>query len=531
MNPRIQIFLVALLATLTYCCQAKGQQEIDLSILYAGEGDSERMEDFRSFLNEHFTHVTTVDLKHFRERVATDHDVVIFDWPRFDPQAFVQITKDSDRPTVLMGAVAGMTGNRLGIKINHLCQCLYGDAHGLRTDHEMFHRPYAVDVTFRDQPTPKNYRDFPGSDDPGPTMKMWKVQQTTKPPGVVSDPFGFEDSPDAEVISSGVNQKGPESVALARHADFFQWGFSASPQKCFANAVCYTSKFDGQRSLVRRQPVMHRRWAFVVAEQSNFANCFAEELLEEADYNRRRLIDLVSEKLEYLYYHSDDSDDHFGVDPDAAHLGLSNRRVESLERCIESLANESKRAAASRMLKRYTGENFDDAQQWQLWLDRNREKLFFSDIAGYRFILAPAASPNRAKVSAPRSKAEQPVAATLRLRDVEDDASRKRLEVRVSIAPGWYIYAINKPVGNARPTSLRLQLPDGVDGVGGWKVPAAKKHQYAIEEAYIYGGDLVPTHLLQLDSTEVAGELECPMEKLIGLGLNVRREKCGLATF
>lgn len=36
---------------------------------------------------------------------------------------------------------------------------------------------------------------------------------------------GFEDSPEAEVISSGVCAKSLDAVAIGRHGNFFHWGF------------------------------------------------------------------------------------------------------------------------------------------------------------------------------------------------------------------------------------------------------------------------------------------------------------------
>ena len=50
-----------------------------------------------------------------------------------------------------------------------------------------------------------------------------------------------------------------QPVAIARHGNFFLWGFSAQPsdmtleaQKCFLNAVCYIKKFDGQKPIVAK---------------------------------------------------------------------------------------------------------------------------------------------------------------------------------------------------------------------------------------------------------------------------------------
>jgi hypothetical protein len=80
-------------------------------------------------------------------------------------------------------------------------------------------------------------------------MTVWKLQTKDYPetdPGLVSGLYGFNDSPDAEVFARGTAGKGPDTVPLGRHANFFLWGFSAPPadmtpaaKRLFVNAVCY----------------------------------------------------------------------------------------------------------------------------------------------------------------------------------------------------------------------------------------------------------------------------------------------------
>jgi hypothetical protein len=123
--------------------------------------------------------------------------------------------------------------------------------------HEIFNKPLKVNLTFEDVPTPEYYVQFAGGNKIEKTTRVWRVQTKKFPeidPGLVSNPDRFGGSPDAESISSGLNSKGPASVALARDRNFFLWGFSASPRdmtpearKCFLNAVCYIKKFDGQK--------------------------------------------------------------------------------------------------------------------------------------------------------------------------------------------------------------------------------------------------------------------------------------------
>src|SRR5262249_42645303 len=78
--------------------------------------------------------------------------------------------------------------------------------------------------------------------------------------GMVADGHGFEDSPDCERISGGVNSKGPRAIAIGRQANLLQWGFYGAPdrmtapaRRAFLNAIVYMRQFDGQVPLVQKQ--------------------------------------------------------------------------------------------------------------------------------------------------------------------------------------------------------------------------------------------------------------------------------------
>ncbi|HTU26143.1 MAG TPA: protein-disulfide reductase DsbD domain-containing protein [Pirellulales bacterium] len=68
---------------------------------------------------------------------------------------------------------------------------------------------------------------------------------------------------------------------------------------------------------------------------------------------------------------------------------------------------------------------------------------------------------------------DQPVAAA-----IDTDARELRpggqfmVSVRVQIRPGWYIYAVDKPAGMVSPTSIQLELSDGIEQAGDWILPA-----------------------------------------------------------
>ena len=77
----------------------------------------------------------------------------------------------------------------------------------------------------------------------------------------------------------------------------------------------------------------------------------------------------------------------FVVDEDAKAIKSSNRRIETLDRCVSMLEKSDRPELALRLLKRYTDESFDTPGQWRGWLDKNRSRMFFSDVGGYKFFL------------------------------------------------------------------------------------------------------------------------------------------------
>ena len=268
--------------------------------------------------------------------------------------------------------------------------------------HEVFRKPFPVEIKLEDFPTPDDYRHWPGGDKLGKTMKVWKVQTKKFPeidPGLVSDPYGFGDSPDAEVISSGLNGKGPEAVALGRHGNFFLWGFAAQPsdmtpeaRKCFVNAVCYIHQFDGQKPLVRKSS-SGRQWALVYAGYAKtfkdakfLERLFPADLRKEFGMDADKYLKYYQDNLEFLRPGSGG----FVVDEDVKGLGLSNRKGALLERCVALLDDKDQQALARRVLERYTTEKFEDPKQWREWLEKNRQRLFFTDTGGYKFLVAPA---------------------------------------------------------------------------------------------------------------------------------------------
>jgi hypothetical protein len=214
----------------------------------------------------------------------------------------------------------------------------------------------------------------------------------------------LDDSPDAETLVIGYNVgKEPNAVAIGRHASFLKWGYSASPSQMtdagktlFINSICYIHKFDGVRPLVRRGTPA-RDWAPYeakiakrITEPEKFlGGAFPAELLSKYKGHYEELFKLYQDNIELVYHEK-----HFVIDTDLQALGIkSNRQVATLEKLIGFLSDEQRAPAARKLLARYSSEQFTTAQQWQEWFAKNKDRIYFSDTAGFKFALIPDGYP------------------------------------------------------------------------------------------------------------------------------------------
>lgn len=275
-------------------------------------------------------------------------------------------------------------------------------AHVGSFEHEVFSKPIKVNPPVETRETPDNYRRFPGGDELPDQMKIWLVQKTDKKYGsVVARSYGFTDSPDAEALVLGFN-RGKEygAVGIGRHGNFLQWGYWAPPskmtedgKKLFINCICYIHKFNGKAQLVRRtnsQRMNALRLADVINRISGdqhefFVGTFPPELEEKYGKDPAGLVRYYKENLEFIY-----RDDQFQVDEELKSLGLeSNRKIETLEKLIALLKDDSKANTPRLLLNRYTNQSFQNPDQWQSWFDNNKDRIYFTDVGGYKFLVIP----------------------------------------------------------------------------------------------------------------------------------------------
>lgn len=292
MRTRTLILTLCLAAILLPCRMAAKH---NISVLYVGgspnrgvvmglSGDSaklaasakERAADFTRFLRSRFKKVKSIDASDYQAAMSDNYDVTVFDG-RPKPHS---VTADSkgrpvvrmlpegfDRPTVSIADASAAIRAGSGSKNDWYCLCLQNKAMRWKKDHPIFKGPYKVNIIEEINPVPAGAIEFAelyGEQVPD-SVEMWTVQKlnyTDDPEiriGLVCRPWGYEDSPEAEIISGGVSSKSIDAVAIGRHANFFHWGFGASPsgltdagRAALANAIIYMAELGPCHIIARK---------------------------------------------------------------------------------------------------------------------------------------------------------------------------------------------------------------------------------------------------------------------------------------
>jgi hypothetical protein len=276
-----------------------------------------------------------------------------------------------------------------------------GDAaHGESLDHEVYSKPFKVEPKIELMDTPQNYRRYPDGDKLPDKMKVWRVQNTGKRVGgVVARVYGFTDSPDAEIIALGVNTgKEYGAVGIGRHGNILQWGYWAPPsqmtdagRKLFVNCIHYISRFAGKRPLIRKNTTDRMNaisLAALISVRKNetvFLGAFGPDIKKKYGGDPEGLVKYYRDNIELIYRFNS-----FRVDNELKSLGItSNRKLDTLERLISFLKDEVHAATARRLLERYTNQSFQQPEQWQSWFEQNGDRIYFTDVGGYKFLVIP----------------------------------------------------------------------------------------------------------------------------------------------
>ncbi|MBS1605697.1 MAG: protein-disulfide reductase DsbD N-terminal domain-containing protein, partial [Bacteroidetes bacterium] len=161
----------------------------------------------------------------------------------------------------------------------------------------------------------------------------------------------------------------------------------------------------------------------------------------------------------YEYYYPLDAYS-LQLDEDAQRLGISNRKVEILEKCVSLLERGKDTAMAMRVLRRYTMERFAAAAEWRAWLTQNKDRLFYTEAGGFKFIVNARVAGEQVAVS--QATSADPVAVSAKLEN-------GRLVVDADILKGWHIYAYVSKDNPFIQTEMLLDLPEGAVSDKQWQ--------------------------------------------------------------
>jgi len=361
------------------------------------------------------------------------------------------LSDDYDKPTIFIGGLNGPVIESKQTKIDVLCNCLDSHAYYYDEEHPIFTMPYKVPMDTEMRPPNKGvYSYYTGNDLPEkmPMLRMQNVDAMDYPPGVVTLP-GFGDSPDAEAIASGPSIKMVEAVAIGRHGNFFQWGYRADPRHlteagklALINSIHYIHRFKEQKPFVKRKnshrlealdnvykasdkgytfrmksaQKMHNNYnsakvrelagasipfdKYLLKQDSKFPDrtyylkSVPKKIVEKYvdDWNAYQKyyednlgyigVSEVKEHKEYGFKYQD-----FVIDEDLQDLGIANNDIQLLEKCITMLETNEQPEVAKKLLGKYTNETFSSAKEWRKWFKKNKEKLFFTETGGYKWMV------------------------------------------------------------------------------------------------------------------------------------------------
>jgi len=192
----------------------------------------------------------------------------------------------------------------------------------------------------------------------GSTLPTFPVFPSLQPiAGVMPTHFGFEDSPDAEIVAGGIHTRHPDSPSIARHGAFLSWGFEGAPaamteagRRLFLNTLAYADSRRGQRPVV------------LVKTKA------------------REISGLPRSDWPFLHACEGDRPQ---VDAQAKALGVANDAHEFLDVVASRLQRNPDDVLGRALLARYVPDA--PVSTFRAWLTEHDGDLFFSDWGGYRW--------------------------------------------------------------------------------------------------------------------------------------------------
>lgn len=357
----------------------------------------------------------------------------------------------------------------------------------LRPAHTIYETPFKVDLAVEQTLTPPHFKKRkPSLGKTIPTFPIFKSRfLESVESGVVASPEGFEEAPDAEMILGGINSKGPDYAAVARHGSFVLWGFHTKPsrftnqgRRLYLNTLAYAAAHKGEvvetlrlrPARVELENLLMNDLEFYPKEERTrvLARQFVGEAIPDTvllDRGMKR--QWLDERLPFLHPATSGEDwetsDQLTVDRDVQAIGASNASILFLERIAARLTPDAFDPLSLRLLARYVPEV--RPQDFASWLAKNRDRLYFTETGGWTWRIRGT------RAHDPRLRAKGALA--------EDDPvsvfgefSETLLTIRINVRDGWNVYAPGAEAGE--PVSLRVLPGSAFETIGALRSPYGK---------------------------------------------------------
>jgi hypothetical protein len=345
----------------------------------------------------------------------------------------------------------------------------------LSPDHAILRGPFSLALEFDETPTPDNFKRFEPT--LGDTVKTFSIFRSKfSEPGLVTSDHGFEDAPDAERILGGINMKGPQYAAVARHGSFVMWGYQGyaddltdTGRRLFLNTIAYAHSKRGAvvetlREVAPRDALAETLFVWrsfyetpaqlrASLERTYIGEAIPEEVITDVDaahrwFDERRPYLRRSDGADYMAQYQ------LTLDRELQSLKIGNADPKLLDWIAEHLRSASDRDLAAKLLERYVPDVA--AADFATWLRDHRDRLYFTETGGYVWRVRGTAAKSPV-LSVSGAAQDDPVRVTAEVRN-------GALAITLAVRAPWHVYRPSDPEGRG----LRLTMAEGSSfAVGG----------------------------------------------------------------
>lgn len=165
-------------------------------------------------------------------------------------------------------------------------------------------------------------------------------------------------------------------------------GFNASNLKAKEKLQ---KKVDAGETLTQMEKMRLNSKPQVILDREGYLkkNIGRQSWSEITGFDTLAIRKFISKNRDYFYSEPSGFYD-LKVDEDIKSMEVANTDIRVLDKAISMLENNVDIDKAYRVLLRYTLEDFKSAEAWRAWFEKHRADMFFSDMAGFVWLINDA---------------------------------------------------------------------------------------------------------------------------------------------